>query len=46
MVVASVVELEMAEAGLFSWSRSQLKSSGSGLLLFGLWVLWWQVATP
>ena len=35
-----------AGAGLLSWSRSRLKSSGSdlgsGVLLFGLWVLLWQ----
>ena len=29
-------------ARLFSWTRSRWKGSGSGLLLFGLGVLWWQ----
>ena len=32
-------------SGMFCWSWSRWKSSDSGLLLCGLGVLWWQVAT-
>ena len=41
-ILSSVVEPEPAGAILFSWSRIRWKSSGSGLLLFGLGVLWWK----
>ena len=40
----SPVQCCVAGAGLFRWKQSRTKSSssGSGLLLFGLGVLWWQ----